>query len=191
MKSRSILVILFILPLSILFSACKTNDAMFSQYIDLDHNSQRLLDFTGIIMTESREYPETAEEVKGVILPKIIISKKLIWCYLDRYYITHYIRNQLNTWVDFSDALPAIDYNHYTYAFHYFPNYDEYIQRNAELICDVLYHFISSRYYGFYNVWRSLSFHLLHDERLGIHLDKLKHELEKEGLPISTYEGAY
>ena len=207
-------VFFIILSLSILFSNCRKDDeydiiykqytnyklqgyrfipeneidnAMYLQHDYLNHNSKRLCEFAGIVMAEPRRYPVFGENVEEVILSRIIISKELIPHYLDRFYIAHYIRNQINTF-SFLDPDSEIDYtNPLSCGPYYFPDYDKYIKKNAEQICNVLYHFISPKYYGF--AWHGMCRHLLRDKRLGGHLDLLIDKLEEEGVSIRNFDG--
>jgi len=158
----------------------KIHDAMISQYIDLEYNLQRLVEFTGIILIEPREYPIMFEKIDGIIIPNIVISKKLVPGFLERYKIAHYIRNRLSYFFYYEmDPYPPVCSTEVGKPY-YFPGYEEYVKKNAELICHVIYHFFSEKYYGKYKYMTGLYYYLLIDELLDEHLELLYKKLENE-----------
>jgi hypothetical protein len=150
------------------------------QMNSLNDNEKRLLDFTGIIIIHPNQWPITVEDYNGIILSDIVISEKLVPSYMDRYLITHYLMNQMHSRVTIYDPVqktyvPIVEP-------YIFPNYDLYISRKAESICNVIYHFVSKEYYSVYKNFPDECYSLVNDKRLGNHMDLLIDSLKKEGL---------
>ena len=146
-------------------------NALNMQTNDLNDNEKRLLEFTEIIIIHPNRFPIFAYDVNGIVLSDIVISRNLVPCSFDRFYISHYLRNQMNSQFLVYDP----DHNRFDPIVepYYFPNYDLYIHRNAELICKVIYHFISDNFYKVYINFPYQSYLLLTDNRLGIQLELL------------------
>jgi len=152
------------------------------QYNLLFPSEKKALDLAGVIMIEPNiSRPVRATFIGDIYLPRVIISKNLVPDYMDRYYIAHYLRNRINY---IHIGAYEWDSNKRFHRKHgipyYFPGYDEYIIKNAEIICNVFYHFISSCFNEIYPNWLGLHYLLIEDELLGEHLDMLKEKLETE-----------
>jgi len=175
----------FLFSIHFLFSIDYSNIILEIEYqrISLSDNEKRLLDFTGIIMINPNKWPIPLHDNNGVILSDIVISQKLIINPIDRYYISHYIRNQMHymsTIYNEKDELVPI-----SEPFVFF-DYDSYINKNAEIICNVIYHFISKKYYKIYINFPDECHSLLADNRLGAHLELLIEKLNREELLFNT-----
>jgi hypothetical protein len=155
-------------------------NALTTQFQSLSTNEKKLLDFTRIIIIHPNQFPIATENYNGIVLSDIIISEKLVPDCIDRYYIAHYIRNQIHSGVQ--------KYEPNQRAFrpiadpYYFPNYDFYVSSNAEIICNVIYYFMSQKFYSVYINFHDESFSLFKDKRLGVHVQLLIDKLKKEGL---------
>ena len=155
------------------------------QILDLDNNEKRLLDFTGIIIVKPNQWPINITEYNGIILSNIVISEKLVPNRIDRYYIAHYLRNQMHSAekrysVELKEFVPIAES-------YYFTDYDSYIKRKGNIICNVIFNLISKNFYKVYINYPDQCNSLLNDERLGIYLDVLKNKLKLEGLSFPLH----
>ena len=185
--SRIMIIILLLAPIHLLYPKGNLEiwDAIDLQMINLNDNEKRLLDITGIIIIRPNRWPINIVDYNGVSLTDIVISDKLVPNYMDRYYITHYLRNQMHS---MSETYDPIQREFVPVAVPFiFPGYDSYIRRNAEIICTVIYHFISRNHYKVYINFPDQCYLLLNDNRLGIYLDFLIDKLREEGLSFPLH----
>jgi hypothetical protein len=160
-------------------------DAINTQLNKLTDNEKRLLEFTGIIIHNPNHFPILVKEYCGINLSDIIISKKLVPNYMDRYFIAHYLRNQMLLSIRVYD--PKLNlYTPIATPF-IFNEYDSYVSSNAQIICEVIYHFISKYFYKLYINYPDQCYFLLNDKRLGLHLDLLVEKLNLEGLKFPLH----
>jgi len=175
---------LFIFFITI-FTNCTPNCAMKIQYISLSPLQKKVFNSAGIILTDRDYIPVRTSLYYNICVPDILISKKLVPDYLDRFYIAHYIRNRIN-YLWFIYGITERKGSFYKHSLPYFfHEYETYVIENAELICNVIYHFIISCYNEVfheleYNNNPGLTYTLVNDELLGEHLDLLIEKLRAE-----------
>lgn len=130
----------------------------------LIQNERILLNRVKIIIKNPEMAVIGTEVFNDVRLSNICISSSYIQNVEIRFKIAHYFRNLL---------VPENDQ-------FIFDEYDEFIQNNSNLICEVAYYFYHKDYYGVYRIFPMGSEELIFDKRLGADAENLRERLETE-----------
>lgn len=161
----------------------KLRSSLNAQIKKLDFKQKNILKKTFVIIDSDNNADYNMITINNIMLSNVIISPKLIQNISDRYFISHYIRNQLlKSWqkydVDTNSLISAKLFK--------FNNYDQLIRKNKKKICKVIYYLYSNKYYDLWSKINTQAENILDDKLLGFELKRIIKQLIKEGNEIET-----